>query len=79
MSDHPTRRFLLTGTFASCMGLRVGDPAWAEPNLPPTPACADNDAPTLKQSEGPFFKPSSPERFDLREQEIGRASCRERV
>jgi protocatechuate 3,4-dioxygenase beta subunit len=72
MSDRPTRRFLLTGTFASCVGFGVGDagPAWAEPSLPPTPACEDGDAPTLKQTEGPFFKPSSPERFDLREQGI---------
>ena len=67
MSDQPTRRFLLTGTFASCVGLSVGDagPAWAEPSLPPTPACEDGDAPTLKQTEGPFFKPRSPERADL--------------
>jgi protocatechuate 3,4-dioxygenase beta subunit len=66
MSMHPTRRILLTGTFASCVGLGVDRPAWAEPSLPPTPACHDGDAPTVKQTEGPFFKPRSPQRFDLR-------------
>ena len=35
--------------------------------LAPTPACHDGDEPTVRQSEGPFFKPSSPERSDLRE------------
>jgi protocatechuate 3,4-dioxygenase beta subunit len=34
-------------------------------SLPPTPQCHDGDAPTVRQGEGPFFKPSSPQRVDL--------------
>src|SRR5207248_2047884 len=33
--------------------------------LSPTPACHDGDAPTLPETEGPFFRPRSPERPDL--------------
>jgi protocatechuate 3,4-dioxygenase beta subunit len=72
MSDHrhPTRRrFLVTGSLAAgCAGVGLGDVdnAWAQA-LSPTPACDDHDAPTVRQTEGPFFKPRSPERFDLRE------------
>ena len=37
--------------------------------LPPTPACADGDdlEPTPSATAGPFYKPSTPERADLRE------------
>jgi protocatechuate 3,4-dioxygenase beta subunit len=31
----------------------------------PTPQCHDGDAPTVRQTEGPYFKPSSPQRADL--------------
>ncbi|GLY35090.1 dioxygenase [Amycolatopsis sp. NBRC 101858] len=30
-----------------------------------TPACHDGDEPTIEQTEGPYFKPNSPERTDL--------------
>jgi protocatechuate 3,4-dioxygenase beta subunit len=69
MSTHPTRRrFLLAGTAATTASLAFAprDPAWAQ-ELPPTPACDDGDAPTVRQTEGPFYKPRSPERADLRE------------
>ncbi|MGH2374292.1 MAG: hypothetical protein ACRDIC_12620 [bacterium] len=33
--------------------------------LPPTPACPDPDEPTSSQTEGPFFKPRSPQRTSL--------------
>src|SRR5262249_35331192 len=33
----------------------------------PTPSCHDSDEPTVSETEGPFFKPRSPERSDLRE------------
>jgi protocatechuate 3,4-dioxygenase beta subunit len=33
----------------------------------PTPECGDDDEPTPRQTEGPFFKPSSPERVSLLE------------
>jgi protocatechuate 3,4-dioxygenase beta subunit len=38
--------------------------------LPVTPACHDGDEPTLPEIEGPFFKPRSPLRGDLRESGI---------
>src|SRR5215470_19933187 len=31
----------------------------------PTPQCHDGDEPTVRETEGPFFKPSSPERGHL--------------
>ena len=37
------------------------------PALQPTPACEDDDDVTPRQTEGPFFTPSSPERTSLRE------------
>ncbi|WP_346776708.1 dioxygenase [Streptomyces sp. HNM0574] len=36
--------------------------------LAPTPACDDGDDPTPPQTEGPYFKPDSPERSSLLEQ-----------
>ncbi|MFE5332076.1 carbohydrate-binding protein [Embleya sp. NPDC056575] len=33
--------------------------------LAPTPFCHDGDAPTIDQTEGPYFKPNSPERSVL--------------
>jgi protocatechuate 3,4-dioxygenase beta subunit len=35
--------------------------------LAPTPSCHDGNEPTVRETEGPFFKPRSPERSDLRE------------
>lgn len=35
--------------------------------LEPTPACGDDDDPTPSQTEGPYFKPNSPERSSLLE------------
>jgi protocatechuate 3,4-dioxygenase beta subunit len=63
------RRFLLSaGTLAAGWGL--ADTALTQ-ELAPTPACHDGDEPTVRQTEGPFFKPSSPERTDLREPGAG--------
>lgn len=64
----PTRRrFLLSaGTLAAGWELSRVDAASTQERAP-TPACHDGDEPTVRQSEGPFFKPSSPERSDLRE------------
>ena len=56
-----TRRRLLTALGAA--GLVLVD-VLAEP-LAPTPQCHDGDAPTVRQTEGPYFKPSSPQRADL--------------
>jgi protocatechuate 3,4-dioxygenase beta subunit len=35
--------------------------------LPATPACGDDDDPTVAQTEGPYFTPNSPERSSLLE------------
>jgi protocatechuate 3,4-dioxygenase beta subunit len=63
MQFQPTRRRLLAASALAAVGI-VLDEAVAEP-LAPTPQCHDGDAPTLRQTEGPYFKPSSPERADL--------------
>jgi protocatechuate 3,4-dioxygenase beta subunit len=59
----PTRRRLLAAGALAITGLAAGR-AGAEP-LAPTPACHDGDEPTVRQTEGPYFKASSPERTDL--------------
>lgn len=64
----PTRRrFLLnTGIFAAGWELSGADVVLTQ-ELSPTPSCRDGDEPTIRETEGPFFKPRSPERRDLRE------------
>jgi protocatechuate 3,4-dioxygenase beta subunit len=63
MSLHPTRRRLLAASAAAGVALGLRSSASAE--APLTPACHDGDEPTLAETEGPFFKPRSPERADL--------------
>jgi protocatechuate 3,4-dioxygenase beta subunit len=62
-----TRRLLLTGSLAAgSVGLVIpADAAFAQGTLTPTPACDERGAVTVRQTEGPFFKPRSPERSDL--------------
>jgi protocatechuate 3,4-dioxygenase beta subunit len=43
------------------------DRSFAQQSIAPTPACHDGDEPTIAETEGPFFKPRSPLRSDLRE------------
>jgi len=64
----PTRRRLLlnSGILAGAWELSRAGGVLAQ-ELAPTPSCHDGDEPTLRQTEGPFFKPRSPERSDLRE------------
>lgn len=65
--DQTRRGFLFaTGTYAAGLSLVDGPEAFAQ-QLAPTPACGGDDAPTVRQTEGPFFKPRSPQRADLRE------------
>jgi Dioxygenase len=65
MIDTPTRRAVLgAGVFAAGSLVRI-DGGVAQAPLPATPACHDGDEATLRQTEGPFFKPSSPERAEL--------------
>ena len=63
-----TRRgFLLnTAMLAAGWELSSADAVMAH-ELAPTPSCRDGDEPTVRQTEGPFFKPKTPERSDLRE------------
>jgi protocatechuate 3,4-dioxygenase beta subunit len=68
MSTHrPSRRQLLSGALAAGgLGLAV-DPnaALGQQEVAPTPECRDGDEPTVRQMDGPFYKPKSPERADL--------------
>jgi protocatechuate 3,4-dioxygenase beta subunit len=61
MPFHPTRRRVLGALAATGFAF---DDAFAQP-IAPTPACHDGDEPTMRQTEGPYFKPSSPLRADL--------------
>jgi protocatechuate 3,4-dioxygenase beta subunit len=71
MSDYdrfPSRRRILTsGSFAATSLVFAMNNAFAQQGLAPTPACHDGDEPTIPETEGPFFKPKSPRRSDLRE------------
>jgi protocatechuate 3,4-dioxygenase beta subunit len=68
MVDTPTRRAVL-GAGALVAGSLFGiDRGIAEGPLPLTPACHGGDEATLAQTEGPYFKPSSPERIELFEE-----------
>jgi protocatechuate 3,4-dioxygenase beta subunit len=63
MSEQTRRGFLVTG--AAIVG-GAALPAEGQ-TLAPTPECRDGDEPTIRQTEGPYFKPRSPQRADLRE------------
>jgi protocatechuate 3,4-dioxygenase beta subunit len=67
MSTHPSRRQILRSALASSgLGLAIGYPALTfAQGATPTPQCHDGDEPTIRQTEGPYFKPSSPQRADL--------------
>ena len=62
--DHPrSRRSLLWAGLLVPIGLTRGNAAaWAQPGASPTPTCADTPP---AETEGPFFKPRSPERTSL--------------
>ncbi len=71
LSKPSRRRFLLhTSILAAGWELSRTDKVLTQ-ELAPTPACRDGDEPTVRQTEGPFFKPRSPERSDLREPDAG--------
>jgi protocatechuate 3,4-dioxygenase beta subunit len=61
------RRILTTGAFAATGLVLALDEGVAQQTLPLTPACHAGDKPTLPEIEGPFFKPQSPLRSNLRE------------
>jgi protocatechuate 3,4-dioxygenase beta subunit len=67
LSKPTRRRFLLdTGVLAAGWELSYANPALTQ-ELAATPSCHDGDEPTVAETEGPFFKPRSPRRSDLRE------------
>ena len=68
MIDRPTRRTVLGAAAFAAGSLFAIERGAAEAPLPPTPACHDGDEATLPQIEGPYFKPSSPERVELFEE-----------
>src|SRR5438128_9517033 len=63
--DFPTRRALLATSVFVAGSWPSFDAALAQAPLTPTPECQDGDAATVRQTEGPFFKLSSPERAEL--------------
>src|SRR5271170_7564258 len=63
----PSRRHILAGGAFTATGLVLANGAFAQAGLAPTPSCHDGDEPTIPEIEGPFFKPKSPRRSDLRE------------
>ncbi len=69
MSDpsNPSRRnILLTGALA-VSGALLPEELLAEAPLPPTPSCGTDSVTTIRQTEGPYFTPNSPERQSLLE------------
>ena len=65
----PTRRHailaLLAGAAATPLLGRVAQGQGVPTALLPTPACADDDEPTVSQTEGPYFSANSPLRQDF--------------
>src|SRR3984893_11444422 len=61
------RPILATGASAAIGLVLAADDGLSQPALAPTPACHNGEMPTRPQIEGPFFKPASPLRGDLRE------------
>jgi protocatechuate 3,4-dioxygenase beta subunit len=60
------RRFVGLSLGVSALAALGVDVA-AQPSLPATPACGADGPPTPPQTEGPYFKPRSPERASLLE------------
>jgi protocatechuate 3,4-dioxygenase beta subunit len=67
-----TRREILAAAAATGLVAATGEQVFAQ-ELKPTPQCDDGDAPTPRQTEGPFYKPRSPQRNDLREANAGQS------
>ena len=57
---------LLAGTTTALGMARTAGHVYAQ-TLRPTPSCPDGSEPTPRQTEGPYFKPASPERASLLE------------
>ena len=66
MSVHMSRRQMLGSVLASSS---LEFTLTSAQSAAPTPQCNDGDEATARQTEGPYFKPSSPQRADLVEPE----------
>lgn len=65
MTDRPTRRHILaSGALAGVASGLLPELGLAQ-TLPPTPECNDHGPATPRQTEGPYYRPKSPERADL--------------
>jgi protocatechuate 3,4-dioxygenase beta subunit len=65
MSVRLSRREMLGSALASSsLGLAIPCPSFAQ-GAATTPQCHDGDEATIRETEGPYFKPSSPQRADL--------------
>jgi len=65
---HASRRRILTGGVVAATGMAFGArDVFAQQGSVPTPGCHDGDEPTIPETAGPYFKPQSPLRSDLRE------------
>jgi Dioxygenase len=65
-----TRQILRSALASSGLGLAIGYPALTfAQSAAPAAQCHDADEATIRQTEGTYFKPSSPQRADLVEPE----------
>jgi protocatechuate 3,4-dioxygenase beta subunit len=72
MTTRTNRREFLRAGAAALTGCGIGaDQVFAQTELSPTPACEPGATSTLRQTEGPFYKPRSPLRSVLREPGMG--------
>jgi protocatechuate 3,4-dioxygenase beta subunit len=64
--DTSRRRMLKAALAAGGLGVTASYPRVAlAQTAAPTLECRDGDEPTIRQMDGPYFKPNSPERADL--------------
>jgi protocatechuate 3,4-dioxygenase beta subunit len=67
-NDFASRRGVLAGGLIAAAGLTLNtQPIFAQQGPTLTPECQDGDEPTIPATAGPYFKPQSPLRSDLRE------------
>lgn len=63
-----SRRRVLASGIVAATGLALAPhEVFAQLGATSTPGCADGDEPTIPETPGPYFKPQSPLRSDLRE------------
>lgn len=67
MSDpsNLSRRNILLSSALVASGALLPEELLAQAPLTPTPSCGADNAPTIRQTEGPYFTPNSPERQSL--------------